>query len=112
MAAATVYMKQFRFYNDGNPNNQGLTTYSAYCNQINFTEYAPIVQLGIQSLPGTKFYLNAGDAIVIGSTGIYELDLRNTSSILSALRFDEDSMKLINETEFGYLIVDLVYTGG
>jgi hypothetical protein len=36
----------------------------------------PIVQLGIQSVPGTKFYLNgSNNPIIIGNTGIYELDL-------------------------------------
>ena len=42
----------------------------------------PIVQLGIQTLPGTKFYLNNSiEPIIVGYTGIYELDLDNQTEI-------------------------------
>lgn len=77
-----------------------------------FAEKTPIYQLGIQALPGTKFYLNESqDPIIIGATGIYELDLHEKSTI-SALHFDPDSIRTINEAMSigtGYLIVDIVY---
>lgn len=79
-----------------------------------FAEKTPIYQLGIQALPGTKFFLNGGiDPVIIGATGIYELDLQDKASI-SALRFDAESMKTIEkagEVGNGFLIVDIVYEG-
>ena len=75
-----------------------------------FLDYMPIVQLGIQALPGTKFNLNANlESIIIGTSGMYELDLSNTSAILTSLRFDQDSLDAINATPDGYLIIDIVY---
>lgn len=79
----------------------------------------PIEKLGIQAIPGTKFYLNGSwKPVVIGSTGIYELDLPNKVSI-SALRFDANSIKRIkrDSDEDAYkagltLLVDMVYTEG
>lgn len=77
-----------------------------------FAEKVPIYQLGIQALPGTKFHLNESeDPVIIGATGIYELDLHEKSTI-SALRFDPGSIKTIIDSlsiGAGYLIVDIVY---
>lgn len=77
-----------------------------------FSDKMPIYQIGIQSLPGTKFYLNESqDPVMIGATGIYELDLHEKSTI-SGLRFDPESVKTIEEAlniGTGYLIVDIVY---
>jgi len=77
-----------------------------------FADKMPIYQIGIQSLPGTMFYLNESpDPVMIGTTGIYELDLHEKSTI-SGLRFDPKSIKTIEEalnTGTGYLIVDIVY---
>ncbi len=72
-------------------------------------KYVPILQLGIQSIPGTYFYLNGGlDPIIIGSTGIYELDLSGEVEI-SKLEFEEASLKRISEMQNGYLIIDIIY---
>ena len=72
-------------------------------------KYVPILQLGIQSIPGTYFYLNGGlDPIIIGSTGIYELDLSGEIEI-SKLEFDYESLERINKMANGYLIVDIIY---
>jgi len=44
-------------------------------------------------LPGTKFNLNANlDPIIIGQSGMYELDLTNSSAILTSLTFEKDSL--------------------
>lgn len=113
MAAEARKIKQLRYYQDNDPHNAGFATFSEYCDETSFIYFAPIEQLGIQALPGTKFYLNQSlDPIIIGGTGIYELDLRNTTAILSSLRFDPDSMKIIRDSEIGHLIIDMVYTGG
>lgn len=80
-----------------------------------FQNYADkgIEQLGIQTIPGVKFYLNdSPDAIIIGSTGIYELDLTN-KAVITALRFDKTSIE--NITRYGrdfLLLVDMVYKEG
>ena len=75
-----------------------------------FIDYTPIVQLGIQALPGTKFTLNANlDPIIIGTSGMYELDLVNTSAVLTSLTFDKETLQQINMNPDGYLIIDIVY---
>ena len=75
-----------------------------------FVDYVPIIQLGIQALPGTKFNLNANlDPIIIGVSGMYELDLTNSSAVLTSLTFDKDSLDQIDKNPDGYLIIDIVY---
>ena len=75
-----------------------------------FVDYVPIIQLGIQALPGTKFNLNANlDPIIIGVSGMYELDLTNSSAVLTSLTFDKDSLDQIEKNPDGYLIIDIVY---
>jgi len=40
-------------------------------------------------MPGVKFYLNnEDDPIIIGASGIFELDLLNTSASITQLIFD------------------------
>jgi hypothetical protein len=60
-------------------------------------------------LPGTKFYLNnSASPIIIGYTGIYELDLEGVAEITS-ISFDRDSLSAINNINNAYLIVDAIY---
>ena len=78
-----------------------------------FLDYVPIVQLGVQALPGTRFNLNANiDSIVMGVSGMYELDLTNSSGKLTSLTFSKDSLDQIDKNPDGYLIVDIVYEEG
>ncbi len=105
---------QYRYYNASDTvRNQPVNI--AYNNLISgsiFSKTLPIIQLGIQALPGTKFYLNNGvDPIIIGSTGIYELDLDGKSEI-TALSFASSSIKDIMNNVNGYLIVDCIYEDG
>lgn len=87
--------------------------YKAYCEPTVFSQYAPIQQLGIQTLPGTRFYINNGiEPIIIGASGIYEIDLRNTSAIITAIHFSEESMERINNAKNGHLIIDIIGAGG
>lgn len=77
-----------------------------------FQEYYPITQLGIQSLPGTEFIVNGGDnTVVIGATGIYDLDLNGLVKI-NNLQFLPSSLARIKQTTGGYLIIDILYEGG
>ena len=106
-------IKQFRYYKQNNSKN-----YPANISIANlasgsiFSKYMPVIQLGIQSLPGTKFYLNnSNDPIIIGNTGIYELDLNGLSEI-TAISFDRASINAIAINQNGYLIVDILYEDG
>ena len=73
-----------------------------------FANYLPIVQLGIQGLPGTEFYLNNSiTPILIGTTGIYELDLDGLSEITD-IHFSRKSMEAIHNNENAYLIIDII----
>ena len=102
---------QLRYYAEGNENNQPRdNTWAAYCTQETFKKYSPITQLGIQTLPGTRFYINSGiTPIIIGASGVFELDVTNTSATITGLRIDQSSMELIKNLDNGYLIIDLVY---
>ena len=72
----------------------------------------PIIQLGIQSLPGTKFYLNNSyNPVIIGNTGIYELDLNGLAEVTS-LQFDQKTLQAIHNNSNAYLIIDIIYEDG
>lgn len=95
-------VKQFRFYNNdeagkGDASNNSPKTAEAgkFVDGTIFADCFPISQLGIQALPGTRFLLNNApetDYILIGQTGIFELDLNNQTEITS-IKFDAESMK-------------------
>ena len=107
-------IKQVRFYSsaDTSKNYPVTVTHQRLVSGSAFTDYLPIVQLGIQALPGTKFYLNnSSDPIIIGSTGIYEIDLVGETEI-SALSFDTTSVSSISNTDNACLIVDIIYEDG
>ena len=85
-----------------------------------FATRIPIYQLGIQAIPGTKVYINSpnvGKPIIIGKTGIFELDL-NDQSVITSLRVDKASVQTIrdinyrdedNPTTEAYLLIDIIY---
>ena len=100
---------QFRYYGEKVSNNQPSNISASNLASVHiFSGYLPITQLGIQTLPGTKFYLNNSIyPVVIGSTGIYELDLKGVTQI-TEIHFDKRSLNLINENNNAYLIVDII----
>lgn len=101
---------QIRYYTEGDGRNQPINnTVKKLASGELFLEYGNIIQLGIQTLPGTKFYLNDGvNPIIVGSTGIYELNLEGISPI-TKLAFDQGSLALIQSSPNAYLIVDIIY---
>lgn len=110
--ATTTGMTQLRFYSDDSDKNTTITKHTSYCEPTVFSKYAPIQQFGIQTLPGTRFFINQNtDPIIIGASGIYEMDLRNTTAVVSSIYFSLESMERINDSKDGYLIVDLVHSG-
>lgn len=101
---------QYRYYPKLDTRNQ-----PEDLNEINlvngtiFADKMPIIQLGIQTLPGVQFYLNGStNPITIGTTGIYELDM-STEAIITSLRFDYESIQLIKGSQTAYLIIDIVW---
>lgn len=74
-----------------------------------FPKTCPIVQIGIQTLPGTKVYLNAHTVpVIIGATGIYELSVDGLAN-LTSVQFDNQSLKTIEENKNAYIIIDYIY---
>lgn len=106
-------IKQYRFYASNDTKNQPTgADMKSFSNGQIFQATTPITQLGVQALPGTKFYLNEGiEPVIIGSTGIYELDLNNATEI-SALSFDWSSLQTIASNPSAFLIVDILYDDG
>ena len=106
------HIMQFRYYNDEQGNNnqpEDLNAESLNKGTV-FAKYLPFTQLGIQALPGTRFFLNDNieAPVIIGSTGIYELELEGISKI-SSLKFDSKSLKLIADNPNAFLIIDVIY---
>lgn len=107
-------VKQFRYYGNKNDNNQpsdisigDLVGGGVFFDNNDGAQ--SIVQLGIQTIPGMKFYVNDGlDPIIVGSTGIYELDLSGLTDITS-LNFDRTMVNKLNDINGAYLIVDAIY---
>lgn len=109
----TRRVQQFRYYGDKETNNQPtkLEAEALYSGSI-FDDYAPIKQIGIQTMPGVKFYLNnSPEPVIVGFTGIYELDMENMAEI-TALSFDIESVDMINDSSSAYLIIDILYEEG
>lgn len=104
-------IKQFRYYGEQatSKNYPTLGTYAAFLKGSAFSECMPVIHLGIQAPSGTKFYLNNSDnAIVVGYTGIYEIDVEDLTEITS-LSFNVDSLQQVGDNDNFYIIVDLVY---
>lgn len=116
-------IKQFRYYNDKEAGNASISrNYPYTANKAGFISGSvfeeencfPVLQLGIQALPGTRVLLNKAtdqNYIIIGQTGIFELDLDNQTEITS-IQFDSESMANIENTTSAVLIVDIIYDDG
>ena len=114
--AVKPIVTQMRYYGIGNsenfPNTEGY-----WYNGENLAEpknllsdYGPAIKIGIQTLPGTAFHLNdSSDKIIIDHTGIYELDLRDTTITINTLFFEPLSLIAISAIDNASLIVDILY---
>lgn len=102
------YVNQIRYYGEGhsksNTNASVLSSGAAFFNTL------PIVQLGVQSVPGTMITINNHTSpIIVGQTGIYELNVDGISYITD-LKFSGDVLQTINNSNGRlFLIVDYVY---
>lgn len=101
---------QIRYYKDnGDLNYPKSASISELRSGKIFANYMPALQIGIQTMPGIKFYLNdATEPIIIGNTGIYELNVDNFAQITS-LSFDVASLNIINDSSTAYIVVDILY---
>ena len=105
------YVNQIRYYGDGSSKNsaRNVTLQTLQSGSV-FHNTFPIVQLGVQTLPGMKIYINNHtNPVIVGQTGIYELNVDGMSYITD-LRFDGSTLKIINDNQKNtYLIVDYLY---
>lgn len=105
-------VKQLRYYGKNNTNNEP-DDISPRGNN-NLINGKNVVKLGIQAPPGTHFWVNsdpdynADTSVIVGLTGIYEIDLTNLSYITS-LKFDDNSINLIDNNNSLSLIIDYIY---
>lgn len=108
-------VKQFRYYGKNNSNNYPSNmTYEALTRQNVFEGYDGIVQMGIQAPRGTIMYLNRDQKypIVIGETGIYEINLSNSGGKITAIRFASASLEALDlQGSSGRLLIDIIYEG-
>lgn len=108
---------QFRYYgadnDDNNIKRNGLKANEGDDSIIGLIDGAKIYRLGIQSLPGCKFYLNKSDnAVYIGNTGIFELNFEGSGQTINNIRFDSAWLDAVfNNAAIpnAYLIVDVAY---
>lgn len=69
-----------------------------------------IIWLGIQGIPGLKFYLNeSSEAMYVNGLGYFDLDLENTGAYITSVEIDVASAKArANNNGKGYLIIDYI----
>lgn len=125
-------MTQFRYFGKKNKNDNGNNLNnmpfavdnddtSKYKLDLIDT-YAPIIYLGIQSIPGAKFWLNNtnNEGIVIGASGVYQLDLTNSTGAIDVIYIDKTVIDIIDtvytqnqviSNPTAHLIIDIVYEG-
>ena len=76
-----MQIAQIRYYNDNDERNSPYKLYTELCGDTAFKNFGTIKKLGIQTLPGTRVYFNKSiTPIIIGATGIYELDLSDKNT--------------------------------
>ena len=99
-------VKQF-IYSPSNSNSSTLS-YKTLTSGEAFRDCPSIIQLGIQSLPGTKFFVNGNyNPVIVGSSGIYELDLDGLAEI-TKLYFSGQSIVDIENSSMD-LIIDILF---
>ena len=113
------YIKQFRFYGTKDRASMNYPAYSsatAYLTALTsgniFQDYGSISKMGIQCRPNTRFRLNDSQyEIVVGETGIYEIDLEGYGTIFK-IQFNADDLRIYDQPGVtDRLLVDIVYEG-
>lgn len=100
--------KQYIYDNDNSSRNVGVETASQLSNGLDFGN--AISHIGVQALPGTKFYLgNSNDPIIVGFLGYIEVDLTLLNTSYSFIRFDSTSLDVIKNNKSAILLIDTTY---
>ena len=111
-------LKQFRYYGENNPRNYPISNTGSSQDGISIDTLTDgsifgndaILRLGVQGLPGTKFYLNDSlQPMILDASGIFSLEIKNGARI-NTIKFNEESINQIDEikNDFAYLIVDIL----
>lgn len=102
-----------------NSNNIKFTWENGAIKSIDFDEMpsSGIKRIGIQTIPGVEFSINDSPLsnIVIGPSGIFELDVEASGSIVGKIDLIENTLLRYFEgnSSTAYLIMDVIYeTGG
>lgn len=117
--ASKPIIKQFRYFGVGNDKNvpdeeplwiNGIIDNTTLEKKNLLSGCGSAIKIGIQGLPGTIFYLNNNTprGIVIDHTGVYELDLRNTTTTIDTLFFSPISLQNISKIDNASLIIDVL----
>ena len=111
-------IKQFRYHGSSQAaqakNYPNVSNYYGILTKGNlFASHGGISHLGIQAIPGTKFYLNNSVfPIEVGSTGIYELETGGLGNIF-AIRFDSVTLDWYDAVgTSNRILIDIVFEGG
>lgn len=103
--------KQYVYYNASSANNVGINSNFVNTGVLQFNN--AIQHIGVQALPGTKFYLgNREYPVIVGFLGFVEIDLTSLGASYSSIEFDMNSINLINNNDSAVLIVDTTYIEG
>lgn len=113
-----ISVRQIRFYDYSSKKNfPADLTYNDLVNGmkiLNTAEEETAVKVGIQAPPGTRFTLGGGvsngQAITIGATGIYEINLQNLGQSIKEIHIEGASLDMINANPNASLIIDLIIT--
>lgn len=106
-------IKQFRYYGNGSNDNEPQGMLKTVLTSGKLFDKIAVSQLGIQGRPNTCFYLNeSAYPIILGETGIYELDLQDRGTITS-ITFASHTLDKYEFTG-DRLLIDVVFesTGG
>ena len=101
---------QFRYYGTKNKNNFPANIKAGdFSTEDFFKNYYPIHYIRIQGPNSTKFWINFNsNSIMLGPSGVYELDLQNFSTI-EDLKIEDLKFNSISNTISEPLIIDLIY---
>lgn len=102
-------VSQIRWFGEDDPRNYPANiTLEKLRYGTAFPRTYPVTRFSVQTLPGTKIFINSSLLpIVIGTTGIYELDVEGLSNI-SSIQFDNTSLQVIAKAG-KTIIIDYVY---
>lgn len=106
-------IKQLRYFGPNDYRNYPTTISREQLKSKSYMEtYSPILQISVHTLPGVIMYFNNDSLpVYVGHSGVYQLDMTDTTPVLYNVRFTDRDLDLIEKSNFG-LIIDLMYEDG